>query len=57
MNTGLRNSYEFLMKELLKDAFGCNLNEPLECGNVTTAGGQTVTDHHRAAGVNNRAAN
>lgn len=27
------------MKELLKCAFGRSLNEPLECGNVTRAGG------------------
>lgn len=31
----------------------------MECGNVTRAGGggHPVTDHRRAAGVNNRAAN
>lgn len=39
MNSGLRKSSEFLMKVLLKYALGGNLNEPLECGNVTRAGG------------------
>lgn len=57
MNSGLRKSSEFLTKVLLKYAFGGNINEPLECGNMTRAGCHTVTDHHRAAGVNNRAAN
>lgn len=42
MNSGLRKSSEFLMKVLLKYAFGRNLNEPLECGNVTRAGGLQV---------------
>lgn len=51
MNSGLRKSSEFLMKVLLKYAFGGNLNEPLECGNVTRAGGGGVTQLRTTTGL------